>query len=120
MSVRLIFRCQFCDAQPDPLTQISLEKSLPELMWGQYEDAMPEKWLFWHGHGPYGPPRYACPDHRGDLVAYLREHYGAIGPHPWKRPPYRTKLEKSDRGARSVVLGEGSSMPRWGKDPTVE
>ncbi|MEA2232726.1 MAG: hypothetical protein QOD83_2542 [Solirubrobacteraceae bacterium] len=27
--------------------------------------------------------RYACPDHRGDLVAYLREHYGALGPHPW-------------------------------------
>ena len=45
MSVRLVFRCQFCDAQPDPLTQISLEKSVPELIWGAYEDAMPAQWL---------------------------------------------------------------------------
>ena len=69
MSVRLIFRCQFCDAQPDPLTQISLEKSVPEMIWGAYEDAMPDNWLIWHGRGLYGPPRYACAAHRGDLVA---------------------------------------------------
>ena len=43
MSVKLIFRCQCCDAQPDPPTQICLEKSVPELVWG----VMP-KW----GYGP--------------------------------------------------------------------
>jgi hypothetical protein len=119
MSVRLIFRCQYCDAQPDPLTQISLEKSLPELMWGQYEDAMPEKWLIWHGRGLYGPARYACPDHRGDLVAFLREHYGTIGWHPWKRPPYPRDLKNPDK-ERAIAVGLRSGMPKWGFGPTVQ
>jgi hypothetical protein len=88
---RFIFRCQFCDSSPDPLTQLSLEKTVPEPEFGTYVDAMPGKWLVWHGRGPYGPARYACPEHRGDLVAYLREHYGTIGFHPWKRPPYKTQ-----------------------------
>jgi hypothetical protein len=88
---RIIFRCQFCDARPDPLTQLSLEKTLGEPEFGTYIDAMPERWLVWHGRGPYGPPRHACAAHRGDLVAYLREHYGTLGPHPWARPPYATK-----------------------------
>jgi hypothetical protein len=114
---RYIFRCQFCDAQPDPLTQLSLEKTVRDITFGAYVDAMPEKWLVWHGHGPYGPPRYACAEHRGDLVAYLRNHYGTIGPHPWKRPPYPTELAQSDRRERAVSLGEKSSMPRWGKLP---
>ena len=114
MSARFIFRCQFCDAQPDPLTQLSLERTVVEITFGTYVDAMPERWLVWHGHGPYGPTRYACAEHRGNLVAYLREHYGAIGPHPWKRPPYRTKLVQSDRRDRVVELGERSAMPRWG------
>ncbi|HEV2776410.1 MAG TPA: hypothetical protein VGV90_12520 [Solirubrobacteraceae bacterium] len=115
-----IFRCQFCDAQPDPLTQVSLEKTVVEVTFGAYVEAMPEKWLVWHGHGPYGPPRYACAEHRGDLVAYLRDHYGAIGPHPWKKPPYPTKLGRSDRADRKVSLGEGSSMPRWGRLPDAD
>jgi hypothetical protein len=87
----LVFRCQFCERRADPLTQVSLEKTVrrPEL--GTYIDAMPERWLVWHGRGPYGPARYACPEHRGDLVAYLREHYGTLGAHPWKRPPYGTQ-----------------------------
>jgi hypothetical protein len=117
---RYIFRCQFCDAQPDPLTQISLEKTVAEITFGTYVDAMPEKWLVWHGWGPYGPTRYACAEHRGELTAYLREHYGAIGPHPWKVPPYPTKLGRSDRRERAVSLGEGSSMPRWGRSPSTE
>ena len=110
MSVRLIFRCQFCDRQPDPLTQISLEKSVPEMIWGAYEDAMPAKWLIWHGRGLYGPARYACPDHRGDLVAYLRHNYGTIGWHPWKRPPYATKVTTDGR-ERPVTIGRPSTSP---------
>jgi hypothetical protein len=112
---RYIFRCQFCDRQPDPLTQVSLEKTVSHPAFGTYVDAMPEKWLVWHGRGPYGPPRYACSEHRGDLVAYLREHYGTIGPHPWKRPPYATEIVNSDRGARAAA-NRLSSMPRWGRE----
>ena len=66
VSVRLLFRCQYCDRQPDPLTQISLERTVREFAWGAYLDVLPEKWLVWHGRGLYGPTRYACPAHRGD------------------------------------------------------
>ncbi len=55
MSVRFIFRCQFCDAQPDPLTQVNLEKAMRENTWGAYQDAMPGKWLVFHGRGLYRP-----------------------------------------------------------------
>ncbi len=109
MSPQFIFRCQFCERKPDPLTQISLEKTVSRAGFGAYVDAMPEQWLVWHGKGPYGPPRYACPEHRGDLVAYLRSHYGAIGPHPWKRPPYPTEIENSDQ-ARAATVGRSQ---RW-------
>jgi hypothetical protein len=96
VSVRFIFRCQFCDAQPDPLTQLSLQEAMRQFVWGAYQNALPGRWLVWHGRGLYGPARYACPEHRGDLVAYLREHYGTIGFHPWKRPPYPNNLASDD------------------------
>ncbi|HEX8160190.1 MAG TPA: hypothetical protein VF526_22650 [Solirubrobacteraceae bacterium] len=118
MAVRLRFRCQFCDCRPDPLTQLSLEKTVAQIASGTYVDAMPEKWLVWHGRGPYGPMRYACPDHRGDLVAYLREHYGTLGPHPWKRPPYPTEIHSTDRerdAAKNLP-----AIPRRGDVPPVQ
>jgi hypothetical protein len=96
VSVRFIFRCQFCDAQPDPLTQLSLQEAMRQFVWGAYQNALPGRWLVWHGRGLYGPARYACPEHRGDLVSYLREHYGTIGFHPWKRPPYPNSLASDD------------------------
>jgi hypothetical protein len=96
MPVRLIFRCQFCDAQPDPLTQLNLEKAMRENTWGAYQNALPENWLVFHGRGLYGSPRYACAEHRGDLVAHLREHFGTIGAHVWKRPPYPSSLAHAD------------------------
>ena len=46
--VKFIFRCQFCDAAADPLTQMALD------------------------------------------------HYGTIGFHPWKRPPYPSSLASAD------------------------
>lgn len=116
MSARFIFRCQFCDRQPEPLTQISLEKTVSEVGFGAYVDAMPEKWLVWHGRGPYGPPRYACPDHRGELVGYLREHYGAIGAHPWQRPPYPTEIRNSDQ-ARAARVGRSA---KWADEPPAK
>lgn len=96
MSVRLIFRCQFCDAQADAITQLSLEQAMRQNTWGAYQDALPGRWLVFHGRGLYGSARYACPDHRGDLVAYLREHFGTIGSHVWQRPPYPSSLAHAD------------------------
>jgi len=96
MSVRFIFRCQFCNAQPDPLTQLSLEQAMRENTWGAYQNALPGNWLVFHARGLYGAPRHACAEHRGDLVAHLREHFGTIGFHVWKRPPYPSSLAHSD------------------------
>ncbi|MEY2513798.1 MAG: hypothetical protein QOJ89_1156 [bacterium] len=113
MAVRLIFRCQFCDAQPDPLTQLSLEKAMRENTWGAYQNALPQNWLVFHARGLYGSPRYACAAHRGDLVAHLREHFGTIGSHVWKRPPYPSSLAHGDTDhawiAATRRTGGGSS-----------
>jgi len=102
MPVKLIFRCQFCDAVPDRETQRSLEGQVREMLYGEYLDMLPGRWLIWHGHGPLGPNRYACSGHRGDLTAYLREHYGCVSQKPWKRPPYPSTLHSrgSDRAFR--------------------
>ena len=113
MPVRVIFRCQFCDAVPDRRTQRTLERQLRELVFGEYLDALPGRWLVWQGRGPLGPIRYACRDHRGDLTAYLREHYGGIAPHPWKMPPYAT-TRRSEDTERAIERGGFSAMPRWG------
>jgi hypothetical protein len=37
----VIFRCEFCDARPDPETQASLEGQLRELAFGEYVDILP-------------------------------------------------------------------------------
>jgi hypothetical protein len=113
MPIRVIFRCQFCDAEPDAETQRMLEHQLRELVFGQYLNAPPGRWLVWHGGGPLGPRRYACDAHRGELVAYLRTHYGNIAPNPWKMPPYPTTLRSSDT-ERALRLGGLSAMPKWG------
>jgi hypothetical protein len=109
--VSFIFRCQFCEAQPDPLTHLRLQGAMREFVWGAYQNALPGRWLIWHGRGLYGPARYACPDHRGDLVAFLREHYGTIGFHPWKRPPYPNSLESSDTDHAWITA---TRRQRWG------
>src|SRR5215831_18950679 len=96
MPTRVIFRCEF-----------------RELAFGTYLDMPPGGWLVWHGGGPLGPRRYACRDHRGELTAYLREHYGTIAPHPWKMPPYPTSSCSADT-ERAIRHGGLSSMPKWG------
>jgi hypothetical protein len=113
MPSRVIFRCQFCDAVPDEETQRGLERQLRELAFGAYLDVPPGRWLAWHGRGPLGPTRYACPAHRGDLTAYLREHYGTIAPNPWKMPPYPTTLHSADT-ERAIGQGALSPIPKWG------
>lgn len=113
MPSRLIFRCQFCDAAPDAESQRGLEGQLRELAFGEYLDVRPGGWLAWHGRGPLGPTRYACPEHRGDLTAYVREHYGTIAPNPWKMPPYPTTMRSADT-ERAIRQGGLSPMPKWG------
>jgi len=113
MPSRVIFRCQFCNTPPDSETQLTLERQLRELVFGEYLDAPPGRWLAWHGRGPLGPTRYACAAHRGELTAYVREHYGTVAPHPWKRPPYPTTLRSADT-ERAIRQGGLSSMPKWG------
>lgn len=113
MPIRVVFRCLVCGAEPDPLTQLCLERGLRELAFGEYLDVAPGHWLLWLGGGPLGPRRHACAEHRGELTAYLREHYGAIAPHPWKRPPYRGMLRSADT-ERAIRNGGLSAPPKWG------
>lgn len=60
-----------------------------------------------------GPIRYACGEHRGDLVAFVREHFGTIARHPWKMPPYATTRRSRDT-ERAIANGGLSPMPKWG------
>jgi hypothetical protein len=113
MPIRVIFRCDFCDAAPDPLTQLTLERQLRELAFGEYLEVPPGRWLTWHGGGPLGPRRYACDQHRAELTAYLRENYGTIAPHPWKMPPYPSTRRSADTD-RAIQNGALSAMPKWG------
>lgn len=110
---RVVFRCEFCDQRPDPMTQLTLERQLRELAFGAYVNAPPGRWLVWHGRGPLGPRRYACEAHRGELVAFVREHYGTIAPHPWKRPPYPDSVLTADT-ERAIRQGALASQPKWG------
>ncbi len=113
MPTRVVFRCEFCDAPPDSQTQAALERRIRELAFGEYIDVPPGRWLVWLGGGPLGPRRYACAKHRGELTAYLREHYGTIAPNPWKRPPYPTTSRTPDT-ERAIANGAFSSIPKWG------
>jgi hypothetical protein len=56
--------------------------------------------------------RYGCPDHRGDLVAYVRKHYGTVGHQPWKMPPDATSRRSRDT-ERAIADGGLSPMPTW-------
>jgi hypothetical protein len=107
MPSRIVFRCEFCDARPDEETQHALEAQLQELLFGTYLDAEPGRWLVWHGGGLYGRARYACGDHRGELKALLREHYGTIGPHPWAMGPHPVRIYRRGRVKVREKIGPG-------------
>jgi hypothetical protein len=116
MSVKVIFRCEICGMRPDPETQRALERQLLDLRHGEYVDAgegPPAPWLTWHGRGVYGPHRYACGQHRGELKAWLREHYGNLGWHPWAKGPHPWAGRRGTDGARrlSRQLGSRFSAP---------
>jgi hypothetical protein len=113
MPVSVVFRCDICATRPDPETQLSLERQLLDLRHGEYVDADPGHWLTWHGRGIYGPNRYACGEHRGELKALLREHYGTLGWHPWAIGPHpwagRRGTDRARRLARSLRSTFGAS-----------
>lgn len=104
--VKVVFRCEICEAGPDPETQVALERQLLDLRHGEYVDADPGGWLTWHGRGMYGRRLYACGEHRGELKAMLREDYGTLGWHPWAKGPHpwagRRGTDRARRLARSL------------------
>jgi hypothetical protein len=105
MPTRAVFRCQFCDAVPDHGTQRSLAGQVTERMFGEYLDAFPGRWLVWNGGGPLGPRRYACREHRGELVAYLRYHYATVAAQVWKMPPYPQRWPDEKRPHMGGSMG---------------
>lgn len=105
MPVRVVFSCQFCGARPDAETEANLVRQLLDLRHGEYLDAEPGNWLTWHGNGLYGPTRYACGTHRGDLKAEVREHYGTIGWHPWAKGPHPWRGRRGTDRARRLARG---------------
>jgi hypothetical protein len=103
MPVACIFRCEFCDARPDVETQAALERQMLDLRHGEYVDADPGRWLTWFGRGMYGRTRYACGEHRGELKAMLREHYGTLGWHPWAMGPHPWAGRRGTDRARKLA-----------------
>ena len=46
--------------------------------------------------------RYACGDHRGELKARVREHYGTLGWHPWAKGPHPWRGRRGTDRARAL------------------
>ena len=61
--------------------------------------------------GIYGPNRYSCGNHRGELKALMREQYGMLGWHPWAKGPHpwagRRGTDRARRLRRTLVAGLG-------------
>ncbi len=106
MPAHVVFRCEICGARPDPESQRALERQLLDLRHGEYVDAgfgPPAPWLTWHGRGMYGPQRYACGEHRGELKAEIREAYGTLGWHPWAKGPHPWAGRRGTDRARQLT-----------------
>ncbi len=122
MPVAVVFRCEICGCRPGPGIQLALERQLLDLRHGEYVDAgpadplapdAPAPWLTWHGRGIYGPLRYACGRHRGELKALIREHYGTLGWHPWAQGPHPWAGRRGSDRARALSrqLRSGFGVP---------
>lgn len=110
MPYRLIFKCEICGTAPDSLTQSSIERQILNARFGEYVDCYPEKWLIWHGNGIYGQTLYSCGEHRGELKSFVRQHYGAIGWHPWSMRTYASKPPDNLDAARKRVRHTGGKF----------
>ena len=115
MPVRLVFRCHTCGTEPDPETRSALERELLDPRWGEYIDAEPGHWLLWHGRGLYGSMRFACGEHRGELKAFLREHYGTLGWHPWAQGPHPWAGRRGTDRARTLARSLRSTFGAGGR-----
>ncbi|MGH2919183.1 MAG: hypothetical protein ACRDLS_11400 [Solirubrobacteraceae bacterium] len=111
MGMRYWFRCEICGCLPDDATRSSIGASTREDLFGEFIDAMPGRWLVWHAGGLLGPRRYACPEHRRDLMAVIRFHYAYTGEQwVWKRPPYAQRWPPDE----IMENPDGSlAMPDW-------
>lgn len=105
MPCRVVFRCEVCSVRPDAETQVWLEHQLLDLRHGEYLDIEPGHWLVWHGRGLYGGIRYACADHRRELKASIRAHYGRLGSGPWAEGPHPWRFRKGTDRARRILRG---------------
>ncbi len=101
--MKVVFECEICACRPGAETQAGLERQLLDLRHGEYVDVEPERWLVWHGRGIYGPTRYACGGHRGELKAMLREQYGNLGWHPWAMGPHPWRGRRGTDRARALA-----------------
>ena len=119
MPVRFIFRCQFCDAQPHPLTQINLEKAMRENTWGAYQNALPEYWLVFHGaravrlgalrlrgapRRSRGPPARAL---RHDWLARMEAPAVPVESRSFR---YRSRLDRCNAPTRERLVGTTSTL----------
>lgn len=109
MAVRVLSRCEHCDALPDPETQRTLEGQLRDRRLGEYLDTQPGGWLIWTAGGALGFKRYACPQHRTDLTDYVRAHYGASRAAVSQTEPYPSlwpdRFSAFDEGELAELLG---------------
>jgi hypothetical protein len=98
MPVRVRFRCEHCDALPDPATERTLQGQLRDRTHGEFRDAQPGGWLIWTAGGALGSKLYACPRHRADLTDHVRRHFGAIRSIVWRSEPYPSLWPDGLRG----------------------
>ena len=95
-----------------PRDLCAARRQLLDLRHGEYVDVEPGRWLIWHGRGIYGPTRYACGAHRGELKALVREEYGTVGPRPWAKGPHPWAGRRGTDRARRLARGQGQTFGR--------
>lgn len=125
MAVRLLFGCGYCAARPDADTQRAMQGQLHDSACGTYLDAQPGQWLIWTAGGALGRRRYACPDHRDELICDLRRHYGSMhhgvfddGPYPALWPDGFSALDERElelllAGAPRAAGVRAAGRPGW-------
>jgi len=109
MPIRYRFHCDVCGCLADEPTRDAIGAAMREDLFGELIDAMPGKWLVWHAGGLLGPRRYACPEHRKQLLKSIRFHYAYAGEQwVWKRPPFPQRWPPDPIQADGTLI-----VPEW-------